>query len=573
MTTTTAPSLHTGLRRVPFDRMPAFPALFTTYCIDYDRLAAFYAGDWRRPEARRQAADRAAAHPRDRNLLADILLEQNERWGLDHFTREHIEALRGAETVAVVTGQQVGLLTGPLYTPYKTLTTLQLTRRLAEETGRPVVPVFWLEGSDHDLDEVTGFTLLRRNEAVPLRYTGHALPEQGNLGPVGRLKLTEQITALLDQVEEVLPPSDFHERLLTTLRAAYRPGTTLLDAFARFMRALFPEAGLVFMDPDDARLKQLAAPLFRREIEDYQSASARLSEVSAVLERDFHAQIHTRPTNLFLCDGEGRYPIDAQPAPSHSREVPASAGMTGKKARGGNFTLRGTDRAFTRDELLARLDADVACFSPNVVLRPLMQDWLLPTAAYVGGPGEVSYFAQLKPLYEWAGVPMPVIYPRASVSVLEAKVQKVLGKYALDVSDFGKDLDPLFQRVVLQEMDTDVEAMFKEAGRHLHQAINELKPKIEQIDRTLVRSAEATRAGLIKEMDKLKGRLVRAEKQNHDQVRAQLEKAMINLYPGGKPQERALSVLYFLNKYGLNFLAVLNDQLSLDTAEHQVIEL
>ncbi len=551
MTTTTIP-IHTRLRRVPFDRLPAFPALFTTYCTDYDRLAAFYAGDWRRPEARRQAADRAAAHPRDRNLLADILLEQNERWGLDHFTREHIEALRGAETVAVVTGQQVGLLTGPLYTPYKTLTTLQLTRRLAEETARPVVPVFWLEGSDHDLDEVAGFTLLRRNEAVPLRYTGHTLPEHGNLGPVGRLKLTEQITALLDQVEEVLPPSDFHEMLLTTLRAAYRPGTTLLDAFARLMRALFPEAGLVFMDPGDARLKQLAAPLFRREIEDYQTASARLSEVSAVLERDFHAQVHTRPTNLFLCDGEGRHPIDAD---------------------ADHFTLRGTDRVFTRDELLARLDADVACFSPNVVLRPLMQDWLLPTAAYVGGPGEVAYFAQYKPLYEWAGVPMPVIYPRVSVSVLEAKVQKVLGKHALDVSDFGKDLDRLFQRVVLQEMDTDVEAMFKEAGRHLHQAINELKPKIEQVDRTLVRSAEATRAGLIKEMDKLKGRVVRAEKQNHDQVRAQLEKAAVNLYPGGKPQERALSVLYFLNKYGLNFLAVLNDQLSLDTAAHQVVEL
>ena len=550
--TPTAPTIRTRLRRLSFDRMSAFPKLFTTYCTDYDRLAAFYAGDWRSPEARRQAADRASAHPRDRTLLADVLLDQNERWGLDHLTREHIEALRGAETVAVVTGQQVGMLTGPLYTPYKTLTTLQLTRRLAEETGRPVVPVFWLEGGDHDLDEVAGFNLLHRNEAVALRYTGHTLPEHGNLGPVGRLKLTEQVTALLDQVEEVLPPSDFHDTLLTALRAAYRPGTTLLDAFARLMRTLFPEAGLVFMDPDDARLKQQTAPLFRQEIEDYATASARLTEVSAVLERDFHAQVHTRPTNLFLCDGAGRHPIDAD---------------------ADHFKLRDADRTFTRNELLDLLDADAACFSPNVVLRPIMQDWLMPTASYVGGPGEVSYFAQFKPLYEWAGVPMPVIYPRASVSVVEAKVHKVLDKHALDVPDFGEDLDRLFQRVVLQEMDADVDAMFKDAGRHLHQAINELKPKIEQVDRTLVRTAEATRANLIKEMEKLKGRVVRAEKQNHDQVRARLEKAMINLYPGGKPQERALSVLYFLNKYGLNFLAMLNDQLSLDTAEHQVVEL
>lgn len=549
--TTTASSIHTRLRRVPFDRLPAFSSLFSTYCTDYDRLAAFYAGDWRSPEARRQAAHRAAMHPRDCALLVEVLLDQNERWGLDHVTREHIEALCGSETVAVVTGQQVGVLTGPLYTPYKTVTTLQLARRLAEETGRPVVPVFWLEGSDHDLDEVAGFTLLQRNETAALRYTGHTLPEHGNLGPVGRLRLTEQVTTLLDQVDETLPPSDFHDALMQRLRAAYRPGTTLLDAFARLMRAFFPEAGLVFINPDDARLKRLVAPLFRREIEDYETSSARLREASAALEQDFHAQVHTRPTNLFLCDGDGRHPLDAMDD---------------------GFALRGADRAFSRDELLDVLDADPACFSPNVVLRPLIQDALLPTAAYVGGPGEVAYFAQFKPLYEWAGVPMPVIYPRASVSIVEGKVQKVLDKYHLDVPDFGEDLDRLFQRVVLQEVGSDVETMFKEAGRHLHQAINDLKPHIEQVDRTLVRTAEATRAVLIKEMEKLKGRVVRAEKQNHDQVRAQLEKTVVNLYPAGKLQERALSALYFLDKYGLDFLTMLNERLSLDTAAHQVVE-
>ena len=549
MTTT---ALHTSLRRVPFARMQGFPALFATYCTNYDRLAAFYNGDWRSPDAHRHAADRAAAQPRDRDLLADVLLEQNERWGLDHITREHIEALRASETVSVVTGQQVGVLTGPLYTPYKTLTALQLVRRLAEETGRPVVPIFWLEGGDHDFEEVAHVNLMRNNAVAPIRYSGHALPENGNLGPVGRLRLTEQIVHVVEQVEETLAPSDFREVMLTHLRAAYRPGVTLLDAFARFMRALFPESGLVFMDPDDVRLKRLAAPLFRREIEDYGTSSARLQTVSEALEQDYHVQVRTRPANLFLCDGEGRHPIDV-----------ADDG----------FVLRGQDRTFSRNQLLVLLDADPKCFSPNVLLRPLMQDWLVPTAAYVAGPGEVSYFAQFKPLYEWAGLPMPIIYPRASVTVAEAKVQKVLNKHAVDVDDFAEDLDRLFQRVVLQETDVDVAVMFKEAAGPLHQAINDLKPKIEQVDRTLIRTAEATRAALIKELDKLKGRVVRAEKQNHDQVRARLGKAQINLYPGGKLQERSLSVLYFLNKYGPDFLTMLNKQLSLDTSEHQVVEL
>lgn len=553
MTTPATPAPTTSsLRRVPFAQMPGFSALFATYCTDYERLGGFYSGDWRSPAARREAAVRAAEHPRDRALLADVLLDQNERWGLDAATRANIDALRSPDSVAVVTGQQVGLLTGPLYTPYKTLTALQLVRRLADETGRTVVPVFWLEGGDHDFEEVAHVNLLHHNAVVPLAYEGHTLPEEGNLGPVGRLILTDDIARVVDQVDETLPPTDFKAALMEHLRAAYRPGTTLLDAFAQFMRALFPDAGLVFMDPDDVRLKRMVAPLFRREIEDYATASDRLSAVSAVLEQDFHAQVRTRPTNLFLCDGEGRHPIDAEDE---------------------HFRLRGKDRTFSRNELLILLDNDPKCFSPNVVLRPLMQDGLLPTAAYVGGPGEVAYFAQFKPIYDWAGVPMPVIYPRASVTAIEAKVQKVLERYPVDVADFAEDLDRLFQRIVLEEMEADVEAMFKEAGQHLHRAINDLKPKIEQVDRTLVRTAEATRAAFVKELEKLKGRVVRAEKQNHDQVRAQLAKAQTNLYPGGSLQERSLSVLYFVNKYGLGFLAMLGEHLALDTAEHQIVAL
>ena len=454
-------ALHTPLRRIPFDQMEGFSSLFSTYCTDYERLAAFYAGDWRSPEARKQVAQAAATHPRDRDRLADVLLRQNERWGLDAATRAHIDALRDPDTIAVVTGQQVGLLTGPLYTPYKTLTTLQLARQLHAETGRTVVPVFWLEGSDHDFEEVAHVNLLGPGAVAPIEYSGHVLPEEGNLGPVGRLQLKDQIVEVIDQVEAVLPPTEFRDTLMAHLREAYRPGTTLLDAFAHVMRALFPETGLVFMDPDDADLKAMVAPFFRREIEDYATASARLEAVSEALAEDFHVQVRTRPTNLFLCDGVGRHPIDAEED---------------------HFVLRGTERTFSRNQLLALLDSDPRCFSPNVVLRPLMQDWLLPTAAYVGGPGEVAYFAQYKPIYEWAGVPMPIIFPRASLTITEAKVRKVLDRHAVDIGDFGEDLDRLFQRVVLQVMDVDVDAMFKAAGAHLHQAINSLKPEIEQVE-------------------------------------------------------------------------------------------
>ena len=542
-----------GLRRLPFEDFGAFTALFKTYVTDFDRLSGFYAGDWRSPDARRTAARRAAEHARDHEALARILLDQNQRWGLDHATHEHIEALHGHETVAVVTGQQVGLFTGPLYTPYKTITALQLATRLADETGRPVVPVFWLEGGDHDLDEVASAHVLRHNEHVALRYGGHTLPARGNLGPVGRLRLTPHIEHLIDRLDETLPPSDFHDRVLALVREAYRPGTTLLDAFARLMRGLFPDAGLVFLDPDDERLKRLAAPLFRREIEDYETAHARLADASDALEADgFHAQVRTRPTNLFLLDDDGRHALDAD---------------------GDGFRLRDRDVAYTRDELLDLLDAEPGRFSPNVVLRPLVQDWLLPTAAYVAGPGEIAYFGQYKGVYEWAGVPMPIIYPRASVSLVESKVQKVIDRYGFDVAALDEDCGRLFQQIVLDEMEIDVGVVFKEAMRHVHEAINSLKPEIEKVDRTLVGTAEATRAALLKEMDKLQARVVRAEKQQHEAVCQQLEKAQANLYPGGTPQERAITVLYFLNKYGLDLLARLRRTLDLDTSAHQVVEL
>jgi uncharacterized protein YllA (UPF0747 family) len=168
---------------------------------------------------------------------------------------------------------------------------------------------------------------------------------------------------------------------------------------------------------------------------------------------------------------------------------------------------------------------------------------------------------------------MPLIYPRASVTLVESKVAKVLDKYGLAVDDFEDDVERLFQRIVLALMDVDVDQLFKEAGRHVHEAVNVLKPDLEKVDRTLVKSAEATRSTLMTELAALKSRVVRAEKRSQDEVREQLGKAGVNLYPGGRLQERTLSILYFLNKYGLHLIDDLQAAISTDTTEHQIVEL
>lgn len=537
---------------VPYDRFEAYTKLFSTYCNDYESVSGYYAGNFRDPDVWRQAAERASSHQRDRATVADTLLEQNEAWDtLDGSSRENIELLRDPESVAVVTGQQAGIFTGPLYTVYKTITALQLAERFAEETGRPVVPVFWVEGEDHDFDEVAGINLLRRNETEAVRYEPQGAQNGANQGAVGRLVLTDAITEVIEQIDEILPPTEFKPAVMRSVRDAYKPGAALEDAFVRFHHSLFPESGLVYFNPDEARLKALAAPLFKKELDSHQDVFRRLEEVSTRLEEDgYHAQVRPHPTNLFLFTDDGRTALDTTD---------------------GALALRGDNASVSVGELEDLLASKPEAFSPNVALRPLMQDALLPTAAYVAGPGEVAYFAQFRPLYEWAGVPMPVVYPRASVTLVERKVKKVLDRFEMEVSEFQDDIERIFQRRVVDELEVD--EVFEEAQRKLHEAVNTVKPAIGQVDKSLAASAEAARAALSGELEALKGRVVRAEKRNRDEVRAQLAKAQSNLFPADRPQERVINVLYYLNKYSPELLRRLREELSLETAFHQIVEL
>lgn len=536
------------IRRRSFEAFDSFSPLFRDYCSRYESLSEFFAGDFRDPDARREAAERSVAVDRDRETLADVLLEQNALWGMDDAVRANIESLRQADSVVTITGQQVGLFSGPFYTILKAITTLQTAEQLAEEAGRPVVPVFWLGTEDHDFDEIASAYFLRRNEVEAFTYP----PPEGGIGAVGRLRFDETIDAMVDRVDEILPPSDFKPALMRHVRAAYRSGETFGNAFARLMAALFEGTGLVIVDAADARLKKLVMPLFEREIEDPEPLSAGIGSTTARLEERYHAQVQARPGNLFLLDDAARRAVDAVDA---------------------RFDLRDGSASYSKEELMALLRSEPARFSANVVLRPLTQDLLFPTAMYIAGPGEVAYFAQYRSAYEWAGLPMPLIYPRASVTLVESKVAKVLDKYGLDVDDFEEDPDRLFQRVVLDAMEVDVDALFKDASRHLNEAVNMLRPEVEKVDRTLGKSAEAMRSAIMGTFMDFKSKVVRAEKRSHDEVREQLEKADVNLFPENKLQERVISVLYFLNKYSLGLIGELRTSVSTDTTEHQVVEL
>lgn len=537
------------MTRLPFSSFSSFSRLFRDYTESPAELAAFFNGDFRDPETLAASCEKAAATHPERETLVNVMRAQAASLGVDEASGHLIDKLADPNAAAVVTGQQLGLLGGPLYTAFKALTTIQLAQDLESKTGRPVVPVFWLEGEDHDFEEIASAGMLEGDDPRRVTYTPDSDDQAGTA--IGRMTVTQGIASVLDELEAILPPTDFRDALLADIRAAYAPGTPMIKAFVTVMERILGPGRIAYLSPDSDELKASAKDLFRKELEDFDMSSAQLKASSAKLEGTWHAQVQTEPTNLFIHDDGRRTAIDAVD---------------------GGFQTRDGE-ALTRDEALERLENDPGSFSPNVVMRPLMQDWVLPTAVYVAGPGEVAYFAQFKGLYEWAGLHMPVIYPRASVTLLERRIGRVLEKSELSIPAFEEQIDKLFREMVLENMETDIEEAFKQAASGIHQAINDIKPAIEGVDRSLVKSAEATRAAFMKEWSQLKGKVIKSEKQQHDVLRGQLERASSALFPSGVPQERYLSPVYFLNKYGPDFFAGLTDRLDLDTSAHQVLDI
>ena len=547
-----APTTDHQTRRIAYDSLGA-SALFAAY-VDGDEKALRYLthNPWE-VDSRVEAARVAASHPRDRATLADVLLEQNGSWwgAEEGAVRENIERLRDPESVAVVTGQQLGLFGGPTYAVYKALTAVRLAEQLAEEIGRPAVPVFWLAGEDHDFAEVHATTLPNGADPVRIVYDDGRDPSE-NRGPVGRIVLGEQISESVEQLFVI------HPQTPEWVRKVWMPGALWQDAFAHTLRRLTEGTGLVFVSGDDTRLKRLVATLFQREIEAWPDSFDRLTLVSGRLVEDgFHAQVKPSPVNLFL------FAEEPGPAKAGSRRLPIDPD-------GEDFVLRGTTKRFLKEELLVFLEEQPERFSPNVVLRPLMQDALFPTAAYVAGPGEMAYFAQLKPIYEAFGVPMPVIYSRASLTLVTEKQQRLLDEYEIDIPDLAGDLSELHRRLALGRSDTNLDGQFDETAQRIRELMAALEPTATGIDSSLDSAVKAAHARMEKALTRLEKKTIRAEKRNQHVILERLERLAGELMPGGKPQERVMCSLALLDQLKPDELL---SALDLDTRAHLVVSL
>jgi len=540
---------------IDFRELPSsagFSQLFLDYINEYDLLGDFFPGDFRKEPTFRAVISAMGPRRFDRARLASILERQNTEYRSGALSVANARLLGGEKCYAVVTGQQVGMFGGPLYTVYKIVTCLNLTGALKKRyPDCEFVPVFWLEGEDHDFGEVSRVTILDRGGVpVPVEYPTDSRTEGKNPGPVGELRLGAAVEEVMKSLEAALLPTEFTRALLEELRNAYSGDRTFLEAFVRWTIFLFGDSGLVFLNPNDPDLKRGLAPIFEQEIEQFPRTSQAVIQRSAELEERYHAQVKPKSINLFLLHRGGRYLIEP---------------------REHDFSLKGTRHFISREEMSRLLRDHPASFSPNVILRPIAQDFLLPTIAYVGGPSEVAYHAQLGPVYDQFGVTRPVVYPRASASFVEERAERALRKHQLPITQLFEDSDAVTERILRQVDGVNVEALFRTADDTIAAMFTELHFGLSEIDPTLKGPLDASKSKIEQALRVLQEKSVAAQKRRNETVVRQIEGAIASMMPGGILQERGLNLIYYLNKYGPETIRWLTGELKADLFKHQLL--
>ena len=535
--------------RISVADLPSLSPLVRDYYFAFDEVREFFNGDFRDSAAYERQMGRLASRKYARGRLAEILSEQNRSSGCGPRTLQNIEALVQDDACAVVTGQQVALFSGPLYTIYKALTAIKLADSLSQQTGAPVVPIFWLATDDHDFAEVNHVDLLDQTSQLR-RVSYEDRPSQERL-PVGGLRFSAEIEACVGALDEMTPPSEFKPKVLSLLKDAYQPGRTFAEAFSIWMTHLFSARGLVLIDPCHPDLIAMAQQPLLTEIGEGSPSSRGVMRVSRrLMEKNYAPQVRQEEgkLNLFLAEHE-RQPVHVA---------------------GDSFSVKDPERRFTRDELVEMARNTPHAFSPNVLMRPLVQDTILPTVAYVGGPGEIAYLAQLRGAYEEFDIPMPVVYPRKGFTVLERHVGSTLENLSLSIQEVWGGLSAKRNALAADEIPEPLQRALATAAGNLDRDLGAVCREAAAMDGSLGQSADGVHRKIQHQMNLLEKKVIQASKKNQEIVGRKLTKLENRLYPNRHLQERVFNVTPFLMKYGFSWLDELYEAVDLTHFDHQV---
>ena len=532
---------------LPFAQIPHTSRLFTDFLSYTPTVQPFYPhsahfSEWYKAEASALRYD-----PARREWVSAILERQNQSWNASSHTFANIGRFRQG-AAAIVTGQQVGLFGGPMFTIYKALTAVKLAEE-ARAAGIDAVPVFWLATYDHDLAEVNHVSFPGADGVLrTLTTSSHDVPG----APVSNVRFGDEILPVVEEAASLLGDSE----AMQLLRESYRPGETMGSAFARLLARLFAEWGVILLDASDAELHRVAEPLYRAAIERADELDSALLNRGQALERaGYYQQVKVTPSSVLLfAMNEGA--------------------RTAMHRRDGEFVIGGGGgEKISSAELLHRIESAPENFSPNVLLRPVVQDYLLPTLAYTGGAAEAAYFAQVGAVYEILLGRVTPIVPRFSATIIEPKVQRWLGQYKLPVLDALHPPDVLRQTLASRTLPAGLQAAFDHADKAVTESFAALKDALAKLDPTLVDASETGASKIKYQLERLRERATAAELRRSQVVGRHAESLSQALYPQNALQERGIGGMYFVARYGTELVQSIYESLRTDCNDHQILEL
>ena len=537
---------------LPFSQIPHTTRLFTDLLAYSPNIRPFYPGSPFFHEWMKSEAGQVRYESSRREEVANILDRQNRGWNASAKTLSNIDRLRKGG-FAVVTGQQVGLFGGPMFAIYKALTAVKLADE-ATTAGIDAVPVFWLATYDHDLAEVNHVALPSANGSMQVLST----PSHGvAAAPVGAVHFGDEIAPVIEQAVALLGETEAAQ----FIRDCYRVGQTLGTAFARLYAKIFAHWGVIVLDPSDPGLSRIAQPIYRAAVERSAELATALLERGKVLEQaGYHQQVKVTESSVLLFTTR------------NGARTPISRRAVGSTAE---FVIDGEAPAekLAQSELITEIDENPERFSPNVLLRPIVEDYLLPTLAYTGGAAEAAYFGQAGVVYEALLGRVTPIVPRFSATLIEPKTQRLLEKHGLAITDVFEGPEALHKDIAARQLPRDLQAAFDKAKNSFEDNFSLVKEELEKLDKTLVDAAETSRSKMQHQLEKLYAQAARAEAQKGEVVSRHAELLSESLYPAKGLQERGVGGVYFLARYGSDLLHQLYQTIHSDCHDHQVIEL
>ncbi|WP_333871689.1 bacillithiol biosynthesis cysteine-adding enzyme BshC [Desulforamulus putei] len=507
--------------------------LAKAYLSDFSEVSRFFTYDPRQIDGFAVRLKHLSAKKKGQlKFLAETLKHDNLQLGCGDQTLHNIGLLEKGLGVAVVTGQQPGILTGPLYTVYKAMGAIKLARELAAKLNYPVVPVFWIGADDHDFAEINHIFVPTAEGPQKITLT----EKPAGRFSLGHVSVPQEVPLFLQQLEKLTPPIGWQQEGLVLLRETARQSANLAQWFGRLMTFLFKDDGLILMNPVLPPLRRLSAGLFYRAVKTAPEVDHLLQRTcQEVAAAGFSPQVQSEEDKLHLF-------------------IYIKGQRTALYLKKGQFTDREGVNTWEKEQLAQLSLSNPELFSPDVVLRPVVQEELLPVLAYVAGPGEISYFALLKNIFRHFGQEMPIVYPRPNITLVEPLVEKLLTKYQVPLQLLPVGLEGFIDDYVKRTDEVGIEEIFNDFRSVLREKQTNLVKEVATIDPELKGLGKENLRRLLRVVNSFEDKVKQRHRKNNEVAIRQLNKVNAMLHPLGQWQERVYNIFPYLMKYGPDLL-------------------